>query len=538
MKSALDRGPDLGPARTIRIATRRRLLEAEGVVGSPHRRSCIGGAVAALAVLAIFAPPPAAAEAACDFTWIGGTGDWFDGANWSDADPGPNLPNAADDVCITAPGTYTVTIDDTDAGAKALTLGDGDAANGTVKLEIAASTNNSSPQDASLSLNADSTVASDAELEMTSTPSNTGLAELLSGTNVTLDNFGVFQNGDFTSFSNSGARAEVDLINHPAGVVLIDTDLIADSGATWENNGTFEINDRTLSVGGIFDQAGGSLLVGGDAALRSGSFNHSGGTTTLGDGEDGGSIEVAGGDGGLALTGGTLAGNGFIDVGTAGSALINSGGTVAPGGAPTAPGFLVVRGDYVQNAGATLVMQVRAPCGCNSRTQDILVVDERATLGGTIEVTTPEYTPALGQTFEIVRANPVTGTFDSVTGDPGLTVSYDPFGVTLGVAPPPTNPLPPPVADTTPPETTIVQAPRKNGRKRNVTFAFTSYEAASTFTCKLDDKPSAPCTSPFSAKVKRGKHTFSVSATDVAGNADPTPATVEFKVKKRKRKRK
>ena len=71
-----------------------------------------------------------------------------------------------------------------------------------------------------------------------------------------------------------------------------------------------------------------------------------------------------------------------------------------------------------------------------------------------------------------------------------------------------------------------------------MTFAFTSYGAGSTFTCKLDDKPSAPCTSPFSAKVKRGEHTFSVTATDVAGNVDPTPATVEFKVKKQKKKRK
>ena len=215
----------------------------------------------------MFAPPPSAAEAACDFTWVGGTsgtGNWFDGANWSDADPGPNLPDAADDVCITAPGTYTVTIDDTDAGAKALTLGDGDAANGTVKLEIAALTSNSSPQDASLSLNADSTVASDAELEMTRIGgSNLGRTELLSGTDVTLDNFGVFHN----TFDNFHPRAAVNLVNHPPGSVLIESDL-AINGATWENNGTFEISDNSwVTLTGGFDQAGGSLLVGNHAQL-------------------------------------------------------------------------------------------------------------------------------------------------------------------------------------------------------------------------------------------------------------------------------
>ena len=159
-----------------------------------------------------------------------------------------------------------------------------------------------------------------------------------------------------------------------------------------------------------------------------------------------------------------------------------------------------------------------------------------ATLGGTLEVTTrPGFTPEFGQTFEVLRSFALTGVFDTVTG-PGLTVTYDPYDVTVHVAPPPTNP-PPAATDTAPPETTIVQRPRKNGKKRKVTFAFTSYEMGSTFTCQLDDKPSAPCGSPFSTKVKRGEHTFSVTATDAAGNADPTPATVTFKVKKKKKRK-
>jgi hypothetical protein len=38
--------------------------------------------------------------------------------------------------------------------------------------------------------------------------------------------------------------------------------------------------------------------------------------------------------------------------------------------------------------------------------------------------------------------------------------------------------------------------------------------------------------------VKRGKHTFSVRATDQAGNVDATPATDTWKVKRKKRKKK
>ena len=333
----------------------------------------------------------------------------------------------------------------------------------------------------------------------------------------------------------------MNLVNHPAGVVLIDSDLIADNGASWKNNGEFEIFERrTLSVGGGFDQVGGSLKIDDDAELKSGAFNHSGGTTMLGfdptpNTSTRGSIEVAGGDGGLALTGGTLAGSGGVDVGTADSALTNSGGTLAPG-QRSAP-VLAVHGDYVQGAGGTLAIEITGPPQSgNTLPYDRLIVNGNATLGGTLELTTPFFTPTFGQEWVVLWDYARTGVFDSVTGEPGLTVSYPAIGVAVHFSPPPINPPPPAIPDTAPPETTIVQRPRKNGKKRKVTFAFTSYEVGSTFTCKLDDKPSAPCTSPFSAKVKRAEHTFSVTATDTAGNADPSPATVEFKVKKRKRK--
>jgi hypothetical protein len=63
-------------------------------------------------------------------------------------------------------------------------------------------------------------------------------------------------------------------------------------------------------------------------------------------------------------------------------------------------------------------------------------------------------------------------------------------------------------------------------KKNSATFAFTSTEAGSTFACRLDTGPWASCTSPRTySGLRAGQHTFAVYATDVAGNADATPAT-------------
>jgi hypothetical protein len=88
--------------------------------------------------------------------------------------------------------------------------------------------------------------------------------------------------------------------------------------------------------------------------------------------------------------------------------------------------------------------------------------------------------------------------------------------------------------------TQITHAPKKKvkTRKRKVraVFAFTSTRPNSTFECKLDNGAFEPCTSPEKFKVKKGKHTFAVRATDAVGNVDASPATFDWKVK-RKRKR-
>ncbi len=99
-------------------------------------------------------------------------------------------------------------------------------------------------------------------------------------------------------------------------------------------------------------------------------------------------------------------------------------------------------------------------------------------------------------------------------------------GCPLAAAPAPT--------DVEPPDTQITGGPKQRTKKTFVTFEFTSSEPDPRFECSFDGEPFRPCASPEDEKVRKGKHSFSVRAKDAAGNIDPTPATFDWKVKKKK----
>src|SRR5205823_4330470 len=70
------------------------------------------------------------------------------------------------------------------------------------------------------------------------------------------------------------------------------------------------------------------------------------------------------------------------------------------------------------------------------------------------------------------------------------------------------------------PAATITASPPNPTNQATGSFSFSSNEAASTFSCKLDSGAAAACTSPQSySALAAGSHTFSVTATDTAGNA-------------------
>ncbi len=87
-----------------------------------------------------------------------------------------------------------------------------------------------------------------------------------------------------------------------------------------------------------------------------------------------------------------------------------------------------------------------------------------------------------------------------------------------------------PPADTTAPETAINSGPPASTSATTATLTFSSNETAS-LSCSLDGAPFGACSSPLTLSgLAVGVHTFSVRATDGAGNQDTTPATTTWSV--------
>jgi hypothetical protein len=85
--------------------------------------------------------------------------------------------------------------------------------------------------------------------------------------------------------------------------------------------------------------------------------------------------------------------------------------------------------------------------------------------------------------------------------------------------------------DSTAPDTEITDGPSGTTNDPTPTFSFSSSEAGSTFSCRVDSGAYGPCTSPKTlARLDDGDHTFYVRARDAAGNVDPTPASRSFTV--------
>ncbi len=80
--------------------------------------------------------------------------------------------------------------------------------------------------------------------------------------------------------------------------------------------------------------------------------------------------------------------------------------------------------------------------------------------------------------------------------------------------------------DQTAPETTIDAGPPDPTNSTSASFDFSSDEPGSTFVCSLDGSPFAACSSTAHySGLEPGAHSFSVRATDPAGNSDATPTS-------------
>jgi trypsin len=97
--------------------------------------------------------------------------------------------------------------------------------------------------------------------------------------------------------------------------------------------------------------------------------------------------------------------------------------------------------------------------------------------------------------------------------------------------------------DETAPETAITKGPkkklktRKKRRRAKAKFVFSSSEPGTRFECSVDGATLTACESPFKVKTRKGKHLFQVRATDQAGNVDATPASRNWRVKRKRMRR-
>ncbi len=83
------------------------------------------------------------------------------------------------------------------------------------------------------------------------------------------------------------------------------------------------------------------------------------------------------------------------------------------------------------------------------------------------------------------------------------------------------------------PETSRIDGPKKVSKGTKAFFTFAASVMSATFECQVDTRAFRACASPFRVKTKKlqtGKHTLTVRAVQPAGNADPTPSTLRFKV--------
>ena len=72
--------------------------------------------------------------------------------------------------------------------------------------------------------------------------------------------------------------------------------------------------------------------------------------------------------------------------------------------------------------------------------------------------------------------------------------------------------------DTVAPNVQLTAQPPAVNLANNASFAFSSNEVGSTFECKLDSGNYTACSSPVSLTVANGLHSYSIRATDTAGN--------------------
>ncbi len=200
--------------------------------------------------------------------------------------------------------------------------------------------------------------------------------------------------------------------------------------STFNNNtGTFALaSSATLTTASSNFTNSGTVNVAKGTTLTVGGTGHSYSQTAGTTNADG--TLSAGTSGTVSLTGGTIQGAGTVKGNTT-----NTSGTFSAGDAGKA-GLLTITGTYTQLSGATLNSNIGGTTVSTQYSQ--LKISGTASLGGTLAVTLiNSFTPAIGNTFTVLTATSVTGTFTNTTiainSSEHFVISYTSTSVVLTV---------------------------------------------------------------------------------------------------------
>lgn len=218
---------------------------------------------------------PTAAAATCTRSWTGGDGSWSDPAKWS----GGVVPQPADVVCVTAPGTYTVTVEpDVQASANAgLTIG---GSSGTQTVLVQGGTRpGGTPAEATLFVGGEASIEAGGVLELRSGGGANPGRSLVLGVSAEpqVVNRGVLR---FSAGGTGVVDARVALRNE--GLVDVGEDALRTSTSTFTNVGTIALAaGRTFEITGsglgpIVELTGGELTGSGRILMTNGRLTHTG----------------------------------------------------------------------------------------------------------------------------------------------------------------------------------------------------------------------------------------------------------------------
>jgi len=242
--------------------------------------------------------------------------------------------------------------------------------------------------------------------------------------NITTNDAKITLNGKASQILNPSTNALVGFVtNASKGSFSVTAGQSFTSAGTFTNQGAITVGKGstfTVGSGGSYLQTEGKTTVNGKVTLSS--------TEEKTDEADSDSSPAAAN---IRIAKGTLFGNG----GTV-AAHVYSSGTVIPADSLTATGKLAITGAYTQTAAGALDANI---AGASSGQFNVLNVTGAATIGGTLNIgLLDKFVPAVGDTFEILTAKKVTGTFATVNGtkindSEHFTVTYNPDNVTLSV---------------------------------------------------------------------------------------------------------